>query len=45
VKWVIAAPPIAYEEAFWREAAIILELIVKAVIAQQMTMRRDDPAT
>jgi hypothetical protein len=36
---------IAYEEAFWREAAIAVELIVKAVIAQQMTMRRADPAT
>lgn len=38
-------PHIAYVEAFRREAAIALELIVKAVIAQQMTMRRADPAT
>lgn len=38
-------PRIAYLEAFRREAAIALELIVKAVIAQQMTMRGADPAT
>jgi hypothetical protein len=38
-------PAIAYWEAFSREAAIALELIVKAVIAQQMTMRRANPST
>lgn len=40
-----ATPQIAYGEAFRREAAIALELIVKAVIAQQMHMRRADPTT
>ena len=38
------SPRIAYLEAFRREAAIALELVVKAVIAQQMTMRQADPA-
>lgn len=38
-------PSIAYGEAFRREAAIALELIIKAVIAQQMKMRGADPAT
>ena len=36
---------IAYPEAFRREAAVALELIIKAVNAQHMTMRRPDPAT
>jgi hypothetical protein len=38
-------PSIAYAEAFFREAAIALELMIKGVIAQQMEMRRADPAT
>jgi hypothetical protein len=38
-------PSIAYHEAFLREASVALELIIKAVIAQQMHMRRADPAT
>ncbi len=38
-------PSIAYSEAFHREAGVALELIIKAVIAQHMTMRRADPAT
>lgn len=37
-------PGIAYSEAFQREAAVALELIVKGVIAQQMIMRNADPA-
>lgn len=38
------SPSIAYGEAFQREAAVALELITKAVIAQRMTMRHADPA-
>ena len=38
------SPSVAYGEAFRREAAIALELIIKAVIAQRMTMRCADPA-
>jgi len=39
------SPSIAYGEAFRREAAVALELIIKATIAQRMTMRCADPAT
>jgi len=39
------SPSIAYREAFMREAAIALELIIKAVIAQRLVTRCADPAT